>query len=198
MVARRPERKGMSMIQGAQGGSPLIRGDETVLVIIDMQERLFPVMAGKEGLLENVMKLVKFSKVMGLPVLVTEQEKLGNTLPEIREELKGVQPIGKVDFNCFGCEAFSQSLVGLQRKTLLLAGIEAHICVAQTALHAVSGYSVHAVSDAIACRSPHNHRIAEERMMQGGVTVTSAEMAIYEILGSAGTDTFREVLRLVK
>lgn len=186
------------MNQRLQGGSGLIKGNETVLVIIDMQERLFPVMAEKERLLENVMKLVRFSKVMELPVLVTEQEKLGSTLGEIREALEEVSSIGKVNFNCFGCEEFSQALAGLQRKTLLLAGIEAHICVAQTALHAVSGYSVHAVSDAIASRTPFNHRVAVERMMQGGVTVTSTEMAIYEILGRAGTDTFREVLKLVK
>jgi len=186
------------MNQRLQGGSGLIRGDETVLVIIDMQERLFPVMAEKERLLENVMKLVKFSKVMGLPVVVTEQEKLGSTLGEIREELKEARSIGKVDFNCFGCEEFSQALAGLQRKTLLLAGIEAHICVAQTALCGVSNYTVHAVSDAMASRIPFNHRVAVERMMQGGVTVTSTEMAVYEILARAGTDTFREVLKLVK
>jgi len=186
------------MSQGGQGGGGLISRDETVLIIIDMQERLFPVMAEKDKLLENVMKLVRFSKVLGLPVLVTEQEKLGNTLQEIREELKGVQPIGKVDFNCFGCRAFSRTLAGLQKKTLLLAGIEAHICVAQTALHATSFHTVHAVSDAVASRSPHNHRIALDRMMQSGVTVTSTEMAVYEILGRAGTDSFREVLKLVK
>jgi isochorismate hydrolase len=197
--SRRPiSGKGIAMNQGVQGGGGLISKDETVLIIIDMQERLFPVMAEKDKLLENVMKLVRFAKVLGLPVLVTEQEKLGNTLQEIREELKEVQPIGKVDFDCFGCGTFSQTLAGLQKKTLLLAGIEAHICVAQTALHAVSSYTVHTVSDAIASRSPHNHRIALDRMMQRGVTVTSTEMAVYEILGRAGTETFREVLKLVK
>jgi nicotinamidase-related amidase len=186
------------MSHGVSGGRGLIGTEETVLVIIDMQERLFPVMAEREKLLENVMRLVRFSKVLGLPVLLTEQEKLGNTLPEIKEELKEVQPIGKVDFNCFGCDAFSRTLAGLRKNTLVLVGIEAHICVAQTALHAASEYTVHAVSDAIASRSPHNHRIAVERMTHQGVTITSTEMAIYEILRRAGSDTFREVLGLVK
>ena len=186
------------MDNGASKGRVLINKEETVLIIIDMQERLFPAMAEKEKLQENVMRLVRFSKVLGLPVLLTEQEKLGNTLQEIREELKEVQPIGKVDFNCFGCGAFSQALAGLRKKTLLLAGIEAHICVAQTALHAAPEYTVHAVSDAIASRSPHNHRIAVERMMRCGITITSTEMAIYEILRRAGDEVFREVLRLVK
>ena len=184
------------MKQGSQGG--LIRQDEAVLVIIDMQERLFPVIAEKERLLQNVMRLVRFSRVLGLPVLLTEQEKLGNTLPEIKEEISEVQPIGKVDFNCFGCEAFSDTLARLQKKTLVLAGIEAHICVAQTALHAASEYTVHVVSDAIGARAPHNHQIAVERMMQRGVTITSTEMVIYEILGRAGSESFREVLKLVK
>jgi nicotinamidase-related amidase len=192
------KRKGIEMMHGAANGKGLIGKDETVLVIIDMQERLFPVMAEKEKLLENVMRLVRFSKVLGLPVLLTEQEKLGSTLPEIKEELKEVQAIGKVDFNCFGCDGFSRALAGLGKNTLVLAGIEAHICVAQTALHAASEYTVHTVSDAIASRSPHNHRVAVERMMQGGVTITSTEMAVYEILRRAGSDTFKEVLRLVK
>jgi nicotinamidase-related amidase len=180
------------------GGAGLITKEDTVFVIIDMQERLFPAMAEKEELLGNVMKLVRFSKVLGLPVLVTEQEKLGSTLPEIKQELREVQPVSKVHFNCFGCEAFIERTAELNRKTLVLAGIEAHICVAQTALHAVSGYRVHVVSDATASRSPHNRRIALDRMMQGGVVATSTEMVIYEILGEAGTDTFREVLKLVK
>jgi isochorismate hydrolase len=193
-----PGRKGIAMESGALGGRGLINKEETVLIIIDMQERLFPAMAEREKLLENVMRLVRFSKVLGLPVLLTEQDKLGSTLPEIKEELKEVQPIGKVDFNCFGCEAFSQTMARLGKSTLVLAGIEAHICVAQTALHAAPEYTVHAVSDAIASRSPGNHRIAVERMMQRGVTITSTEMAIYEILRRAGSDVFREVLKLVK
>jgi len=186
------------MDRKAPGGAGLIRGEESLLIIIDMQERLFPAMADKEKLLENVLRLVRFSKIVGLPVILTEQEKLGSTLPEITSELKAVQPVSKVDFNGFGCEAFIEETAKHRAKTLILAGIEAHICVAQTALHAVAGYPVHVVSDAIASRSPHNHRVALDRMMQGGVVVTSTEMAIYEILGRAGTDAFRQVLKLVK
>ena len=186
------------MGRNTAGGAGLIDKEDAVLVMIDMQERLFPVMADREKLLENVMRLVRFSKVVGMPVILTEQEKLGNTLPEIKEELEGVHPVSKVDFNCFGCEAFTEKTAKLHRKTLVLAGIEAHICVAQTALHAVAGFTVHVVSDAIASRSSHNHRVALDRMMQGGVTVTSTEMTIYEILRRAGTDTFKQVLKLVK
>jgi len=186
----------MSKKHKAQSG--LIEKEDAILVIIDMQERLFPVMAEKETLADQVMKLVKFAGIVGLPVILTEQEKLGLTLPEIKEELKSVPPVSKVDFNCFGCETFVKRIQDLQKRTLILCGIEAHICVAQTALYAASDYEVHVVGDAIASRSPQNCRIAVERMFQRGITITSTEMVIYELLQRAGTDTFREVLKLVK
>jgi isochorismate hydrolase len=180
----------------AQSG--LIERDDSVLVIIDMQDKLFPVMAEKEALASQVMKLARFSKIVGLPVILTEQEKLGTSLEEIKGELGSVTPVAKVDFNCFGCEAFGKKVQEFHKGTLILCGIEAHICVAQTALYAASEYNVHVVADAIASRSPENRRIALERMSQSGVTITSTEMVIYEILRKAGTSAFKEVLKLVK
>jgi nicotinamidase-related amidase len=112
--------------------------------------------------------------------------------------LASVAPVPKVDFNCFGCQAFEKVVQELDKRTLILCGIEAHICVAQTALYAASDYQVHVVADAIASRSPENRRIAVERMSQRGITITSTEMVIYELLRKAGTDTFKEVLKLVK
>jgi isochorismate hydrolase len=180
-----------------KGQTGLIEREDSILVIIDMQERLFPAMAEKENLADQVMKLVQFSKIVGLPAIVTEQEKLGSTLPQIKGELTSA-PVPKVDFNCFGCEAFVKRIQDVNRRTLILCGIEAHICVAQTALYAASGYEVHVVADAIASRSPENRRIAMARMSQRGITLTSTEMVIYELLRKAGTDTFKEVLKLVK
>ena len=181
-----------------KGQTGLIEKDDSILVIIDMQERLFPVMAEKEKLADQVMKLVRFSKIAGLPSILTEQEKLGPTLPEIRGELASVSPVPKVDFNCFGCESFVKRIQDMNRRTLILCGIEAHICVAQTALYAAADYEVHVVADAIASRLPENRRIALERMSRRGITITSTEMVIYELLKKAGTDTFKEVLKLVK
>jgi isochorismate hydrolase len=178
--------------------SSLIEKEDSMLVIIDMQERLFPVMAEKEALADQVMKLVRFSKIVGIPVIVTEQEKLGSTLPEIKGELTSAAPVPKLDFNCFGCEAFVKRVQELDKRTLILCGIEAHICVAQTALYAASDYEVHVIADAVASRSPENRRIALERMSRSGVTITSTEMVIYELLKRAGSDTFKEVLKLVK
>lgn len=176
----------------------LIEREDSLLVMIDMQEKLFPVMAEKDALLSQVMKLIRFSKIAGLPVIVTEQEKLGPTLPELLGEGTAVAAVPKVDFNCFGCEAFVKRLGESGKRTLILCGIEAHICVAQTALYAASDYEVHVVADAIASRSAENRRVALERMARSGVTITTTEMVIYELLKRAGTDTFKEVLKLVK
>jgi len=181
-----------------EAGSSLIEKEDAVLVIIDMQEKLFPVMVQKEDLASQVMKLVRFSKIVGLPVVMTEQEKLGPTLSDIKAELASVPAVPKLDFDCFGCESFVQRIQEMKRSTLILCGIEAHICVAQTALHAAATFDVHVVADAVASRSPENRRIALERMSHRGVTITSTEMVIYELLKRAGTQTFKEVLKLVK
>lgn len=178
--------------------SLLLRGDDALVVVIDMQERLLPVMAEKERIIENVLKLVKFALIVGLPIVITEQQNLGETHPEIRAALGAVQPITKLEFDCFGSRAFTDRIRHLKRNTLIIAGIEAHICVAQTALHALAAFSVHVVSDATSSRSPLNREVALARMRQQGVTVTSTEMVIYELLGKAGTDEFREALKLVK
>lgn len=177
---------------------PLLRGVDALLVVIDIQERLLPVIAEKERVIENVLKLVTFARMIGLPIILTEQQNLGETTPEIRAELETIQPIIKFEFDCFESPAFVEQIRRLDRNTLIIAGIEAHICVAQTALHALAHYTVHVVSDAVSSRSLHNREVALDRMRQAGITITSTEMVIYELLGKAGTEQFREVLKLVK
>ncbi len=172
--------------------------NQSILVIIDMQERLLPVIADKQKVVENALRLVKFAHIVGLPIILTEQQNLGKTIAELRVELKNIEPIVKWEFDCFESRAFVERLGQQKRKTLIIAGIEAHICVAQTALHALSYYKVQVVSDAVSSRSTHNWETALQRMRQVGVIVTSTEMAIYELLGRAGTDEFREVLKLVR
>ena len=175
-----------------------LRRDDAVLVVIDMQERLLPVMADRERVVENALKLVKFARIIGLPILFTEQQNLGETIAELRVELKDIEPLIKLEFDCFESPAFTDRLSQLKRNTLIIFGIEAHICVAQTALHALSHYKVQVVSDAVSSRSPHNREVALQRLRQAGNIVTSTEMVIYELLGRAGTAEFREALKLVK
>lgn len=176
----------------------LIDKDDSLLLIIDIQERLIPAIAEGKQLVENVIKLVNFSHITGLPMLVSEQQKLGATVQEIRETLKDYDPVSKVEFDCFGSQAFQERIGTFQKKTLIIVGIEAHICVAQTALHALPDYKVHVVSDAVSSRTIDNKKVALFRMGQAGATITSTEMVMYELLEKAGTDTFREVLKLVK
>jgi nicotinamidase-related amidase len=176
----------------------LINRQDSVLVVVDVQEKLMPVIAGRDEVADNVVRLLKSSEILGLPVILTEQKKLGATLPELLEARSGLQPIRKLAFDCFGCEEFVEGVRKVGRNTLIFCGVETHICVAQTALHAAPDYTVHVVSDATSSRKVENWKVALERMRQAGVVVTSTEMVIYELLKRAGTDEFRAVLPLVK
>jgi nicotinamidase-related amidase len=176
----------------------LIAREDSVLVVIDVQEKLMPVIANRDRVTENVVRLLKSSETLGLPIILTEQEKLGDTLAELLEARSDLQPIRKLDFDCFGCREFRDELHSIGRRTLILCGVETHICVAQTALHAAPDYTVHVVSDATSSRKEANWMVGLERMRQAGVVVTSTEMVIYELLKRAGTDEFRAVLPLVK
>ena len=176
----------------------LITSDESLLVIIDIQEKLVPAMADAERLMANTKRLLGLAAVMGLPVIVTEQEKLGPTVREIGEKIASPEPIPKSTFNCFLTEAFAARVRETTRNTLIIAGIEAHICVAQTALSGHPRFRVHVVSDAVDSRSPDNRTVALDRMRAAGITITSTEMVIYELLRQAGTAEFRAMLPLIK
>ncbi len=176
----------------------LIAREDCVLVVIDVQEKLMPVIANRDRVTENVVRLLKSSEILGLPIILTEQEKLGDTLPGLLKARSGLQPVRKLDFDCFGCREFVEELHRLERRTLILCGVETHICVAQTALHAAPDHTVHVVSDATSSRKEANWQVGLERMRQEGVVITSTEMVIYELLKRAGTDEFRAVLPLVK
>ncbi len=168
------------------------------LMVIDAQERLLPALSGAEKAVANIVRLVRFAKIVGLPVLVTEQQKLGPTAPEIRAELAGVEPLLKMEFDGLLNPAVRDRVQSLQRSTLILAGFEAHVCVTLTAIHAAETHLVHVVSDAVASRDPENKAVALGRLRRADVVVTSTETAIYEILQRAGTDEFRSVLAVVK
>ena len=108
------------------------------------------------------------------------------------------QPVSKITFSCFASEEFCKHLKNLNKKTLIVTGIEAHICVAQTVLDAINEYDVHVVSDAVSSRSLNNKEIALDRLRQNNVTITTTEMLIYELLIKAGTNEFRKTLGLLK
>jgi len=176
----------------------LLQRDQCLLVVIDAQERLMPVIQDHQAITGNLVRLARFAGIIDLPVLVTEQQKLGSTLPELAQHLPGLEPVSKITFDCFGCPDFVRALEHLGRDTLLLTGVESHICVAQTALSALGRFRVQVVSDAVGSRSPHNLQVALRRLEAAGAEITSTEMLIYELLGRAGTEEFKATLPLVK
>ena len=176
--------------------------NNTTLLIIDVQERLVPVMLNKEKLLDNLQRLIKGANVLELPIIYTEQvpEKLGPTLPEIADLLNGTStPISKSSFSCYGCSPFVQQLEQLGRKQVLVAGIETHVCVYQTAIDLLEqGYEIQLVTDAVSSRTVENRQLAIDRMKEAGAKLTSTEMALFELLRVAEGDKFRQVSRIVK
>jgi nicotinamidase-related amidase len=186
------------MAQKYLGTQNLIEREDSVLIVIDIQEKLMPVINNGERVIDNTIRLLKFSEIIGLPVVLTEQENLGDTVTEIKQEIPNLQPITKLCFNCFLREEFVEHLRQMGRKNLILTGVETHICVAQTALYAVPQFNVHLISDAVSSRTVDNWKVGIERMQQNGVVITSTEMLIFELLKEAGTDEFRAVLPLVK
>jgi nicotinamidase-related amidase len=175
--------------------------EKTVLLLIDFQERLFPVMFDKEKLLRNVLKLIKGAQVLEIPIILTEQypKGLGPTLPEIKALLPNAKTIEKTCFSCCDEPSFMEELAGLKRQQVLVAGIEAHICVYQTAMAlARAGYDVQPVSDALASRDPDNKAAALLKMGAAGLSATTVEMALFELLKAAGTDKFKQISNIVK
>lgn len=169
-----------------------------VLAIVDMQERLLPHIDGNEHILADCVRLVRVAHTLGVPVLVCEQQKLGATVGALQAVLTPFVAMPKLRFSCFGAQGFAERLEELECQNLLLAGIETHVCVLQTALEASSRYNVHVAANATGSRAPVDREFALARMRQAGVVTSSVETMIFELLGEAGTEEFRQVLPLVK
>jgi nicotinamidase-related amidase len=180
---------------------PALDAKNTVLLLIDFQVRLFPAMHDKDTLLSNVIKLIKGIQVLEVPIILTEQypRGLGATIPEIKELLPNIKPIEKTCFSCCDAPAFGEAMEALKRRQVLIAGIEAHICVYQTAMAlARAGYQVQPVSDCVASRDPANKTAALFKMGVAGVSPTTTEMALFELLKAAETDKFKQISNIVK
>ncbi len=177
--------------------------EQCALVVIDIQEKLLPAVQRREELVRNSRVLIRLATVLNIPVLLTTQyaRGLGETVAEITELLPHVCAIDKMEFGCFGREEFRGALHELpgQRTTLLLCGIESHICVMQTALGALeNGYMVHVAADAVSARSDLNWHLGLQRMESAGCVVSSTEMMMYELLRRSGSAHFKEMLPFIK
>ena len=193
--------------------------NECALIVIDIQEKLLPPIFEKDRLLRNAQLLIRLANILAIPIVATTQyaKGLGNTVAEIRDLLPSAA-IDKNAFSCFGSDAFCSAMKNLgvskvsgvphfspglgevgKRNTLLLCGMESHICVTQTALGALrEGYLVHVASDAVSSRTEWNWKIGLDRMRAAGAVISSTEMMIYELLRESGTEAFKEMLKHLK
>ena len=176
--------------------------NEAVLVVVDVQERFMPVLFEPQRLVSACQLLIGGAKILGLPVLVTEQlpEKLGPTVTELREVLgSDYRPIVKAEFSVFANESFRRAFAATGRTQLILCGIEAHVCIRQTTLDALDlGYDVFLVEDAISSRYEFLYRSGVQSCVEVGARRTNAEAVLFELMTTAEHPQFREVQNLVK
>jgi nicotinamidase-related amidase len=177
--------------------------EQCVLVVIDIQQKLLPPIFQKDQLVRNAQLLIRAAGILKIPALVSTQyaKGLGATVPEIASLLDGNEPIDKTLFSCFGSDPFCDAVNHLpgHRNTLLLCGMESHICVAQTALAALrEGYLVHVASDAVGSRTEWNWKIGLDRMRAAGAIISSTEMMIYDLMRSSSSAAFKELLPYLK
>jgi nicotinamidase-related amidase len=180
-----------------------LEADHCALVVVDIQEKLLPPIFEKERVLRNSQVLIRLAGILKIPVILSTQysKALGTAVPEIAALLPEAPAIDKTVFSCFGSDVFCSLLKRLpgNLNTLLLCGIESHICITQTALGAMrEGYIVHVASDAVSSRTEWNWKIGLERMRAAGAVISSTEMMIYELLRASGTPAFRELLPYLK
>lgn len=180
-----------------------LEAERSALLVIDIQQKLLPPIFQKEQLVRNSQLLIRAAGVMKIPAIVSTQyaKGLGGTVPEVASLLPETEAIDKDLFSCFGSDVFCTLLKRLpgNRNTLLLCGMESHICVTQTALAALrEGYLVHVASDAVGSRTEWNWKIGLDRMRAAGAVISSAEMMIYELMGSSASPAFKEMLPHLK
>lgn len=183
-----------------EADTAMLTRNDTACILVDFQERLARAMFEADGLLDDVLRLLRGLAVLKVPVLWTEQNPpgLGGTVGEVAELLEGA-PIPKLSFSCCGEPAFVEALEALGRRQLLLAGIEAHVCVYQTAADLIeAGSDVHVVSDAVSSRSPENKAVGLEKCADLGAGITSVETVLFELLRVAEGEEFRQILQIVR
>jgi len=171
------------------------------LVIVDVQGKLAELMDNKEDVFANIEILIKTAKVLEFGIIWCEQHRraLGPTIPQIAKLLTDKEPIDKFSFSCCGHDEFNEKLKELGPRQVILCGIEAHVCIYQTAMELMErDYEVHIIADAISSRTPANKEIAIRRMEAEGVLLSCTEMALFELLRTAKHPKFKELMKLIK
>lgn len=175
--------------------------DETVLLVVDVQGKLAEIVYESEKLLRNIETLIKGAHLLDLPIIWVEQypKGLGSTQESLKKHLQDEPYFEKISFSAYRNEQFKSHIDLLNRKNVLLTGIESHVCVYQTGKDLLrADYSVQIVEDAMSSRTKENKEIGIKKLNQLGATSTSVEMALFELMETAEIDSFREISRLIK
>lgn len=179
----------------------MLTTQNTCLVLIDIQEKLLPVMSDPEQVVKNTSVLIQAAKSLNIPILWCQQvpKALGPTVGELSSLLDGVEPINKSSFSGGGDEQFIEQIDALKPRTAILCGIETHVCVFQTATDLIrKGLDVHVIADATSSRTQKNSDIGINRMAKEGAVISSTEMLLFELLRNAKHEKFRELAKLIK
>jgi len=175
--------------------------EDTIFVLVDVQGKLARLMYQRDDLFSNLKILIQAMQLLGVPILMMEQtpHKLGPTIPELKELLPAVEPIRKNTFSCAGSPEFLDNLKLSGATNVVLAGIETHVCVYQTAIDLLTrGLGVHVVADAVSSRTESNRNLGLNRILAEGGRLTSTEMLLFEMQRRAEGDEFRALIKLVK
>ncbi len=180
----------------------LVDAKDSVLLLIDFQASLVPLVNETKRMVAVARKLVSIARDLEIPLTITEHypEGLKPTVPEIAEHLgEDYAPLVKRVFSCYGLEEFRDALENSNRRTLIVTGVETHICVLQTVLQSLdAGYKVFVVADGVGARSQFDHDIALNRMAAAGAQIVTWEMVVYEWMRRADTPEFKKVLPHIK
>lgn len=179
----------------------MLKPTNTALVIIDVQGRLARIMQNAEEFFKNLAMLIKGARVLEVPIIWMEQlpNKLGKTVDEVSEHLDGLTPIAKEVFSCGQNDEFNSRLAEIDPENVVLAGIETHVCVYQSAIDLLAKeYNVEVVADATSTRLEHNKEIGLEKIRRAGGQITSVETALFELQGKATGEQFKQIIEIIK
>jgi nicotinamidase-related amidase len=179
----------------------ILTREKTALLLIDIQEKILSVMNNPEQVTHGSLNLVKGFKALNIPIFYTEQypKGLGPTDSSLLKELEGLSVIQKMSFSCSGVPNFFTRLIDNNVSQVVIAGIESHICVQQTALDLLAnGFQVNIAADATSSRKEADYKFALERMRSHGAEITTSEAILFELLTVAGTDEFKEISKIIK
>ncbi|HEX2446841.1 MAG TPA: hydrolase [Methyloceanibacter sp.] len=183
----------------------LLARDKSQLLIVDVQDKLLDAISGKDRVVERCVRLVRAARMLQIPITLSEQypQGLGPTADPIRQAFANSGlVVDKVEFSCLKSERLRDRLHEIRRQgrsQVVIGGIEAHVCVLQTALDLeAQGFEAFVVADAIGSRAKLNRKLAVNRLMKSGVDIVDSEMVLFEWLERAGTQEFKELQALIK